>query len=1498
MATTREVLEYIIKIQGDDPSLRKLANQLDSLESQIDRIQSRAGRGYVEVNTAAGNDLRARHLQKTHQASREIASSFLGTTNARDLRGYKDVGYLEAVRGTLLGDSQFSGDEGARRTANAINTRINQLNRERERKLERENQKIQESIDARDRETRKRLQLMAEQDRQIAEIRQGNRQVLNEAQYIGNSNQRIGDYYRGLNQSVDSLYALRKYAHAITGNERNVGKGIDSILPENEFNDLFGHLSVMQNGGLGYLSPYQQAELARITQALGIRGFTPNGLGSVSKAPSGLGKASSGAFGGLSNFAKFAGVGALRGLGYTAALLGPSLALGGAYAGANALTSLARGSLQSYGEIESQQLFLGGSLANFFNFGRGISNAQNLTYARNYAENRLVPQIRETAIQSPLTYQELFEGFSRSSPVLFGKGLNVQEALQLTNRIYSVGKAGGLKPASIADDIRALNTGNYRNAQTFQFAGVSQEEFKELAKKRGTELVTALNEIFAPFDETIKEYENTYEGKMARLSDSFFTLQVAIGEGLAPAIADFSDKISELILEAKKSGTLEAFTNGLKGITSFITDSFVPAMQNVDKFLGKVLGVAMDISTYGLIDTASNVGRFFGLDTTVIDKIRGARDNFAENGALGGLGTAITDYGRVLGAIDKQQASQKQEADIYNRAKAITERRLANDATDFSMKTGRYSNGQTRNERKAQYMAEETAKIRASIALQNNPESKGKGAGLGDSDKDSKTNRVLPRETEPFKDFSNFDNQLLSLNEQKVGLSFQQSTNSQAIDKAVGLSAFSNARNYLKNQLSLYEQDANIQSQIIEIEKMKDAFQYGVYKAPEDYGAPEDQPLLPVLVNGTVQLPSLFGSETAGDTIIRNGVGIGRSGSTLSGSIGSKSTQILGTSVESTAIRAKNRVTQDQNKKLEDIAKFEAGERQRQLQLLQIQTDLQLKRIDIQEKLNAIDDQEFQQKVALKNAFTNISLDARASAFNATNRDKYQASLAQSQTTVDQASANLRRLGRKLMDEEGYTPFSLFGNTQFLSGLAEVQRAKSAVQTLIRNELFANGERNFTKFESAFVGVLNRAGSNPLTTLTGLDNAGRSRIGFLEARNKSLRSLGGDAFDAQIQANLREIQSLQEGLADRQFQVGVAQDSAKYQRQQSLRRQDFTNQLEVSSRLRITEAQSALSGLDAKSALNSLATATDPALKNLYNKYNTSGTLTPEQFNNFRAELKGIIASSSDALDQIGVAKTNATFRLNNRQTDFLSFLNGGTGTPSVEEQLQRKLTSIQNSVNANILGEGVSFDLRRQVEFEKQSRPLRSQYVKDLATYQLRSGGSAAYSAILQGQDPFVAFSSAVPDPLNLGNSFQSIFSKSASAGQKGIATQNLAAGLGTYLVGQISPNSYNNEFSTLGGAIGTALGGPAGAALGSIGGALFGGLFKKKSGPDPEDEARKQFQNKLIDLVSGINKSLQQAPDFFRAFSREAILGSPSRHYGGRAYSDLNLQYNRGSI
>lgn len=311
-------------------------------------------------------------------------------------------------------------------------------------------------------------------------------------------------------------------------------------------------------------TPYEAAAIDHLKSL----GYIPPGGRGYGGGGSGGGRGSAGGGGFLRAFGR--GIGAVgSGGAYVLGRAGlPLYGLGGgalAYAGFAGI----RSSLQAYSQMQDQRTFLSGTFNQFKRYigpdGKPMSAGDNYRTAITDA-NSFYNVIRQKAVESPLTIQELFSAYTRSAPFLLGRGLSDKASLDVINKVNILGKVAGLRPESVADDIRALGGGNFRNVQSFQMLGVDSSKFRDISKLTGKELESALEDIFKSVDPMLEQYENNFSAKMARISDAFLLIGQTIGESLAPTVISAAEEITKAVKDAEANGGLKEAANNISAI--------------------------------------------------------------------------------------------------------------------------------------------------------------------------------------------------------------------------------------------------------------------------------------------------------------------------------------------------------------------------------------------------------------------------------------------------------------------------------------------------------------------------------------------------------------------------------------------------------------------------------------------------------------------------------------------------------------------------------------------------------------------------------------------------------------------------------------------------------------------------------------------------------------------------------------------------------------------
>ncbi len=103
--------------------------------------------------------------------------------------------------------------------------------------------------------------------------------------------------------------------------------------------------------------------------------------------------------------------------------------------------------------------------------------------------------------------------------------------------------------------------------------------------------------------------------------------------------------------------------------------------------------------------------------------------------------------------------------------------------------------------------------------------------------------------------------------------------------------------------------------------------------------------------------------------------------------------------------------------------------------------------------------------------------------------------------------------------------------------------------------------------------------------------------------------------------------------------------------------------------------------------------------------------------------------------------------------------------------------------------------------------------------------------------------------------------------------------------MLGQMT-GAFTGAFSWMAGPLGIVAGG----LLGGLLGGLFGG--RKKSPEELQlEENRKNFQKRIEDILSRIDKNLGPQADYYRSINGQVMYGSASAWFSGRAYDRMGI-------
>lgn len=338
---------------------------------------------------------------------------------------------------------------------------------------------------------------------------------------------------------------------------------------------------------------------------IGFLGRSSKGFGSFGEAISFALTRLSQATGALGSFAKGASV-AVAGIATLIAVFyGWGKAVGFAVdilqqLGQTVLTVLRPG-YEVFVQSTKGVLSLSAALRTMGNYqGQVITKSQAMSASVN-----LMNQAMYRAQQSAFSYQEVVQALQGVLPLALGKGMNAQQALDITTGVAGVAKLTNLAPNQVLQETRDLMQGTItnRSTQVANALGISNEDLAQY-KANSDELFNFLMGKFKNYTEVLQAYSNTVPGSIEQLQesigiagqvviDSFGGQIVSIVKTLTNSILEFSDANGTVIdSEGRIIESSKTYTDELGNQRSVVGLMIDSEKGLVDQF-GKV-AVAMD----------------------------------------------------------------------------------------------------------------------------------------------------------------------------------------------------------------------------------------------------------------------------------------------------------------------------------------------------------------------------------------------------------------------------------------------------------------------------------------------------------------------------------------------------------------------------------------------------------------------------------------------------------------------------------------------------------------------------------------------------------------------------------------------------------------------------------------------------------------------------------------------------------------------------------------
>ncbi len=314
-------------------------------------------------------------------------------------------------------------------------------------------------------------------------------------------------------------------------------------------------------------------------------------------------------------------------------------------------------------------------------FGQTVPPAEELGLAMGFADDQ-VKKLRQDALRTVATFQQLLETFQVAVAPGFAAGLNLDEIRKLTVSISQAASAIGVEQNQLAEEIRSLLSGTIQ-ARTTRIAtalGITNEDIRRL--KETGELFNFLEERFSGFAvaaerqsrRTLSGITTLIQGAVEELlgeaAKPLFDELVSLGNQFFDQIITIRDAEGNLKPNPEIVKGFQEIFNALKSGVETVRTAFsglgFEGLQNLFKAAGLALTTALQfglgfaqsllVILNQIVVAVKSVGDFFGLTTKQIGRIAGVLGaviaaTFVWNNTVGLLGVNFKSIFSIIQAL-------------------------------------------------------------------------------------------------------------------------------------------------------------------------------------------------------------------------------------------------------------------------------------------------------------------------------------------------------------------------------------------------------------------------------------------------------------------------------------------------------------------------------------------------------------------------------------------------------------------------------------------------------------------------------------------------------------------------------------------------------------------------------------------------------------------------------------------------------------------------------
>ena len=241
--------------------------------------------------------------------------------------------------------------------------------------------------------------------------------------------------------------------------------------------------------------------------------------------------------------------------------------------------------------------------------------------------NQALEQFQELAGRLPFSLQEIGNAGGVLAAVADQDVGRLNELIQISANIAAV---TGLSLEAASSNLQRALSAGLGAADLFREKGIGllleeMSEFNDVVSQTGDELFTTFQAVFGrqgPLGDATDKLFETVEGQLSRVSDAFFNLQVAVGEGIIDT-GVLQGVIDDLVNTLSDPDFVVSVTESFVGLAVVLQNDVLPGLKSVAGFF---TDIADQFSRRSIIGRAEDLEQDVAQARELLDVLNQAQE--------------------------------------------------------------------------------------------------------------------------------------------------------------------------------------------------------------------------------------------------------------------------------------------------------------------------------------------------------------------------------------------------------------------------------------------------------------------------------------------------------------------------------------------------------------------------------------------------------------------------------------------------------------------------------------------------------------------------------------------------------------------------------------------------------------------------------------------------------------------------------------------------------